>query len=56
MIGDFPQDVQAGKAAGTKTVAILGVNAKFTKERLIQQNPDFLLSSIQELPQLLPQI
>jgi len=56
MIGDFPQDVQAGKAAGTKTVAILGINAKYTKERLIQLNPDFLLSSIQELPQLLPQI
>ncbi|MCG3220001.1 MAG: HAD family phosphatase [Candidatus Heimdallarchaeota archaeon] len=56
MIGDFPQDVQAGKNAGTKTIAILGVNAKYTKERLIEQKPDALLSSIQELPDLFPSI
>ena len=56
MIGDFPQDVLAGKAAGTKTVAILGINAKYTRERLMQQKPDVLLSTIQELPQLFPQI
>ncbi len=54
MIGDFPQDVQAGKNAGTKTIAILGLNAKYTKERLIEKNPDALLTSIQELPALLP--
>ena len=48
MIGDFPQDIQAGKNAGTKTVAILGLNAKYTKERLIEKQPDALLSNIQE--------
>jgi len=49
MIGDFPQDIQAGKAAGTKTVAILGVNAKYTKESIRKLEPDVTLSSIGEL-------
>ncbi|NPD88709.1 MAG: HAD family phosphatase [Asgard group archaeon] len=56
MIGDFPQDVQAGKNAGAKTIAILGLNAKYTRERLIEKNPDALLSSIQELPELFPNL
>ena len=56
MIGDFPQDVQAGKNAGTKTIAILGLNAKYTRERLIEQKPDALLSNIQELPELFPSL
>jgi pyrophosphatase PpaX len=56
MIGDFPQDVQAGKNAGIKTVAILGLNAKYTKERLIEKEPDALLTSIQELPELFPSL
>ena len=52
MIGDSPQDIQAGKAAGTKTVAILGVNGKYTKDILVQLKPDVLLESIHELPEL----
>ncbi len=53
MIGDFPQDVEAGKAAGTKTISILGLNGKYTGERIKQMNPDVLLSSIHELPSIL---
>ena len=49
MIGDFPQDIQAGKLAGTKTVAILGVNAKYTKESIKKLEPDVTLNSIGEL-------
>ena len=49
MIGDFPQDIQAGKATGTKTVAILGVNAKYTKETIRKLEPDVTISSIGEL-------
>ncbi len=49
MIGDFPQDIQAGKAAGTKTVAILGVNGKYTKESIKKLEPDVTLYSIGEL-------
>lgn len=49
MIGDFPQDIQAGKQAGTKTVAILGVNGKYTKDRLRKLEPDVTLNSIGEL-------
>ena len=49
MIGDFPQDIQAGKAAGTKTVAILGVNAKYTKNRIRELEPDVTLFSFGEL-------
>jgi len=49
MIGDFPQDIQAGKLAGTKTVAILGVNGKYTKDSLRKLEPDVTLNSIGEL-------
>jgi len=49
MIGDFPQDIQAGKETGTKTVAILGVNGKYTKESIRKLEPDVTLSSIGEL-------
>ena len=49
MIGDFPQDIQAGKLAGTKTVAILGVNGKYTKDSLKTLEPDVTINSIGEL-------
>lgn len=49
MIGDFPQDIHAGKLAGTKTVAILGVNAKYTQDEIKKFEPDVTLNSIGEL-------
>ncbi|MHA1347755.1 MAG: HAD family hydrolase [Candidatus Heimdallarchaeaceae archaeon] len=54
MIGDFPPDVRAGKAAGTKTIAILGVNAKYTQDKIRESEPDVTLFSIGELLHLFP--
>ena len=54
MIGDFPQDIGAGKAAGTKTIAILGVNAKYTQDKIKELEPDVTLFSIGELLHLFP--
>jgi len=56
MIGDFPQDVKAGKAAGIKTIAILGDNGKYTENQIKQLRPDIILSSIHELVPLFPQV
>ena len=56
MIGDFPQDVQAGKNAGTRTIAILGDNGKYTEEEIRLLNPDAILESFQELLEIFPKI
>lgn len=56
MIGDFPQDIKAGKAAGTKTIGILGEHGKYTKSKLEFEKPDFLISSINDLLHLFPEI
>jgi len=56
MVGDFPQDVQAGKNAGTKTIAILGDNRKYTEEEIRSLNPDFVLDYFPELLELFPQV
>ncbi len=55
MIGDFPQDVKAGKNAGTKTIAILGDNGKYTEEKIRSLNPDIVLEKFSELLELFPQ-
>ena len=54
MIGDFPADIEAGRAAGTKTVAVLGKHAKFTEENVRKQNPDFVVNALHELDQIFP--
>ncbi|MFW9852269.1 MAG: HAD family hydrolase [Candidatus Thorarchaeota archaeon] len=56
MIGDFPQDVLAGKNAGTKTISILGANKKYTEKDIKQSNPDVILESFQDLLEIFPQI
>ena len=56
MIGDFPQDVQAGKNAGTKTIAILGDNRKYTEEKIKAVKPDIILEFFQELLDVFPHI
>jgi pyrophosphatase PpaX len=55
MIGDFPQDVLAGKNAGTKTIAILGDNRKYTEKEIKSLNPDIVLEYFPELLDLFPQ-
>ncbi|MHA1953865.1 MAG: HAD family hydrolase [Candidatus Heimdallarchaeaceae archaeon] len=56
MIGDFPQDVQAGKAAGTRTIAVLGDNGKYTEEKIRQLEPDVILDYFTELLELFPKV
>jgi phosphoglycolate phosphatase len=53
MIGDGPQDVLAGHAAGTFTVAVLGGIA--AHERVLAAKPDLVVSSLSELTTKLPE-
>lgn len=50
MIGDGPQDIGAGKAAGATTVAVAG--GFHSKETLAALSPDHLLDSLVDLPAL----
>ncbi|MET0594213.1 MAG: HAD-IA family hydrolase [Polyangiaceae bacterium] len=51
MIGDGPQDVEAGRRAGCRTI---GVQGGFVgPERLIAAQPDVIISSLAELPAIL---
>ncbi len=51
MVGDGPQDILAGRAAGARTVAIRGGMA--SDERLLEVAPDAMLASLEELPALM---
>lgn len=51
MVGDGPQDIEAGRAAGAFTVGIKGGIIPF--ERLLAASPDVMLDSLGELPALL---
>ena len=49
-VGDSPFDLQAGHAAGCKTVAVTwGI---FTEEELVAENPDYLCHTFSELVEL----
>ena len=50
MIGDGPQDVGAGKAAGVFTVGVPGIAER---ERLVASAPDLLCESLHELREVL---
>ncbi len=52
MIGDSPSDIKAGKAAGTRTIAIASTN--FPPESLRAKQPDKILNRIGDLLPLLP--
>ena len=47
MIGDSPNDVKAGKAAGTKTVAVL--TGPYAVETILIEKPDVVVDSILDL-------
>lgn len=51
MVGDGPQDVEAGRAAGCRTVGVEG--GLLPRARLVAAGPDALVGSLAELPQLL---
>jgi|Deesub1362A_J573_1020465.scaffolds.fasta_scaffold00437_24 HAD superfamily hydrolase (TIGR01509 family) len=47
-VGDSVIDVRAGKAAGTRTVAVL--SGIFSLEELKRENPDLILENVNRLP------
>jgi len=47
-VGDSVTDVRAGKAAGTRTVAVL--SGIFSLEELKRENPDLILENVNKLP------
>ena len=49
MIGDGPQDVLAGRAAGTFTIAVPGIAER---ERVLAAGPDLVVSSLHDVAQL----
>ncbi|HEV8549219.1 MAG TPA: HAD-IA family hydrolase [Polyangiaceae bacterium] len=51
MVGDGPQDIQAGRAAGARTVAVLGGMA--AQDRVLAAEPDAVLETLEELPALI---
>jgi phosphoglycolate phosphatase len=51
MVGDGPQDVLAGKSCGCRTISIAG--GYNSKALLREFDPDILLDSIKEVPQII---
>ena len=51
VVGDAEADVQAGKAAGAKTIVVVGGVA--TRESLSKEKPDIILNNLQELTTIL---
>jgi phosphoglycolate phosphatase len=51
MVGDGPQDVEAGRRAGCRTIGVQG--GFLAPERLIASQPDVIIGSLGELPAIL---
>jgi phosphoglycolate phosphatase len=51
VVGDGPQDVEAGRRAGSRTIGVEG--GFLPPERLIAAQPDVLIESLLELPPIL---
>jgi len=51
IIGDSIVDIQAGKSAGAKTIAVL--SGLFNRKELSKQKPDLIIKDINSLPDLL---
>jgi HAD superfamily hydrolase (TIGR01509 family) len=49
IVGDSIVDIQAGKAANAKTVAVL--TGLYTQQELEKENPDLIIPSINQLPE-----
>lgn len=54
MVGDGPQDVLSGRAAGSLTIGVRGGIQAF--ERLAAAEPDLMIDTLAELPQALEQL
>jgi phosphoglycolate phosphatase len=48
IVGDSISDIRAGKAAGTKTIAVL--SGIFSFQELAEENPDLIIKDVTELP------
>jgi HAD superfamily hydrolase (TIGR01509 family) len=53
VVGDAIVDIQAGKSAGAKTIAVL--SGLFSREELEKQKPDLIIRDINALPDFLQQ-
>jgi HAD superfamily hydrolase (TIGR01549 family) len=53
-VGDAPQDVEMARRAGVRAIGVLGPFP--TEKRLRAARPDFLLESLQELPDVLKRL
>ena len=53
-IGDAPQDVEMARRAGVRAVGVLGPFP--TEKRLRAAKPEFLIGSLQELPDVLKKL
>jgi HAD superfamily hydrolase (TIGR01509 family) len=49
VVSDSGVDIQAGKCAGAKTVAVL--SGLFEKEELVKENPDLIIDEVRRLPE-----
>jgi HAD superfamily hydrolase (TIGR01509 family) len=48
IVGDSISDMRAGKAAGSKTVAVL--SGLFSRQELVEENPDLIIKDVTVLP------
>lgn len=51
MVGDSPYDVIAGRKAKATTIAVLTGN--FSRKRLKEEKPDYIIKTLRELPEVL---
>jgi len=51
VVGDSTVDIEAGRAAGAKTVAVL--SGIFSRDELKKEKPDLILASVRKLPDFL---
>jgi len=53
VVGDSVVDIQAGKSAGAKTIAVL--TGLFSREELEEEEPDLIIKDVNSLPDFLKQ-
>lgn len=51
IVGDSISDIRAGKAAGSKTVAVL--SGLFSRQELAEENPDLIIEDVAVLPKFI---
>jgi phosphoglycolate phosphatase len=51
IVGDSVVDIQAGKFAGAKTIAVL--TGLFSRKELEKNKPDFIIKDVNSLPDVL---